>query len=130
MPRRARCSVLGSKKHKCVKDELAGKKGKGIHPEVPHKKGAVPGLKRNRRPDVVVCAPGVTPPTQPCDVYDAKFPCSEVTKLKGAQPSKAIPAAPKYTKLSSKEMKDYKKIAGGGKSKVLTPKDCEKEKCP
>ena len=139
MPKRSRCAALGSKKHKCVQDKLSGKKSIGIYPEQPYKKGSVPGLSKNRRPDVVVFPGGGAPPAQPCYVYDAIFPCSDKVKdkttsassLSGVIPSAPIPAGstPK-ARPSSKESRDYKKIAGKGKVTSLSPEDCKNEKCP
>jgi hypothetical protein len=138
MPASARCSVLGTKKHKCVSDAL---KAKGVNckseqtfdmrkPPPPKPCGASPGKGLGKRPDIVV----PPPPSASYDVYDAKFPCSAATKnpagpSSGSMPSAPVTAAPKYTNPTSKEMTDYKMIANGGKVKVLTPEDCKGEKC-
>jgi hypothetical protein len=138
MPAGARCSALGTKKHTCVKDTL---KARGVpcqseqtfdmRSTPPSPCSASPGKGLGRRPDII--AP--PPPSTSFDVYDAKFPCSSNTKnpkgpSSGSMPSAPITAAPKYTKPTSKEMKDYKDIANGGKVKVLTPEDCKNEPCP
>lgn len=138
MPRRARCPALGSKKHKCVADSLKGMEAQGVRGEIPYPKNSVPGLKANRRPDIVIHTPPAAPPSQPCDVVDAKFPCSEPTKrrkrkhLKGPMESHAITGEDYMAgKPTAKEFKDYKRITGpGGSVRSLTPEDCKNEKCP
>lgn len=131
MPAASKCSALGSKKHKCVQDTLKGKPN--IYPEQPYAKG-VSGLSRACRPDVVV---GGKPPSQPCDVYDAIFPCSD--SVKGAASSSlsgVMPSAPTSAAMtakaspSSKESRLYQKIAGTGQVRPLSPEDCKNETCP
>lgn len=137
MPRRARCSALGTKKHKCVSDALKGMESQGVRSEVPYSKGTPKGLSANRRPDIVVHTPPAKPPHQPCAVIDAKFPCSEATKrrkrkhLKGQLESRPVTGYDYMkNKPTAKEFDDYETIAGGGPVIPITPEDCKNEVCP
>ncbi len=134
MPKRSRCTALGSKKHKCVEETLKNQPGVKTEQTFdmtktpPTEVAKSPGKGKGRRPDVVVGGPSPAP----YDVYDAKFPCSDDVKS-GAKTSGSMPSAPKkgsnYKKPSSKEAKDYNKIANGGKTTALTPEDCKNEPC-
>jgi hypothetical protein len=137
MPANSRCGALGSKKHKCVKDELE-KKGVPCKCEQtfdmtkspPSPSPTSPGKGLGRRPDIVVPH---APPSASYDVYDAKFPCSSAVKSSTGPSTGVMQSAPtsgsNYVKPTSKEYKDYTKIANGGKSKPVTPEDCKHEEC-
>jgi hypothetical protein len=136
MPANSRCGALGSKKHKCVKEALE-KKGVpcaceqtfDMRAAPPSPVAASPGRGLGRRPDVVSPAP----PSTSFDVYDAKFPCSSAVKSPSGPSTGVMQSAPtsgsNYVKPTSKEYKDYQKIANGGKSKPITPEDCKNEEC-
>lgn len=136
MPSQARCSVLGTKKHTCVKNTLESKgvpckceQTFDMRAKPPSPVASSPGRGLGRRPDVISPAP----PSTSYDVYDAKFPCSSAVKSPSGPSSGVMPSAPttgaNYVKPTSKEFKDYKKISNGGISEVITPEDCKNEEC-
>ncbi|PTR08971.1 uncharacterized protein DUF4150 [Nitrosospira sp. Nsp5] len=136
MPPNSRCSALGSKKHTCVKKTLEKKKQNNVACEQtfdmtknpPAACSQSPGRGLGRRPDIIVGDPSASP--RNIDVYDAKFPCSSGSTsrpVSGQQYMTAKRARNGGRPL--KEEKDYKTIAGQGRSKVLTPEDCKNEKC-
>ena len=131
-----RCAVLGTKKHTCVKETLQQKSPAcqceqpfDMRTNPPTPVTSSPGKGLGRRPDVVVGGP--SPASY--DVYDAKFPCSDDVRSGKATSPGPMPSAgtsgANFVSASSKEQKDYVKIANGGKSKALTPEDCKNEKC-
>lgn len=131
------CSVLGTKKHSCVKKALEKKadpKGNAACEQPFQKKKGqwVPVAKRkgNPRPDVVVGDPNAKPPKY--TIYDAKFPCSEKVKggdVKGSLASQKGVKGEQFVSPDDKERKVYKDIAGKGAVIPLTPEDCKGAKC-
>mgnify|MGYP000538269041 CR=1 FL=1 len=143
------CATLGTMKHECVKNKMEGRPGTlsersfdtAASPPtlLPGRSfwGAWRSMKaickaagqtyvkgRMRRPDLVI---GSGQPPQ--DVYDAKFPCSRSVKRGAFKGRNTFPSANKAGKLVGGQKEGYRKIAGGGKVKAVSPADARTTRC-
>jgi hypothetical protein len=82
-----------------------------------------PGKGHLRRPDACT---GQGPD---CHVLDAKFPC-DASVAKGSATSGVMPSAPARGAMGRSQRTAYKKIAGKGTVKAISPHDCRKVSCP
>lgn len=126
------CCILGTKRHKCVADQLNPPNGdpstSGVHAGggANYQSNAMPEGQAYCRPDVVVTAPGVTPPIAASAmkaIIDLKFPCNKPGEGFGSDdPSKMLGSAQKncYEKI---KLEGGAAKPGGVKVKAVGPTD-------
>jgi hypothetical protein len=130
------CVILGSRRHKCVSDKLNPPNGdpskSGVHAGggANYDSNKLPEGQAYCRPDVVVTAPGVSPPidaSQMKAIFDLKFPCNKPGEGFGSDdPSKMLGKAQRecYEKI---KLPGKKAKPGGVPVKAIGPTD---ENCP
>ena len=122
-----KCCILGMKRQTCVAEKIADQGGadKGIHTPAGanYDSGALPKGKSFCRPDIVIGAPGSTPPLKAPDmkaIYDLKFQCADKEDLKpasGWDPDKQWAKGQKECYQKIKTLKSKKQPKGGKQKK-------------